>query len=202
MPPPPLSLTMASAVTMASAATPARDSSAPSVYVAGKFSEKKQAAEVAIALEARGFAVPCKWWEVESKPAARGTAESKAVGDWELSATTNTDVMVCFFTHDTYPYKGTLCEMGQALGIRAGRRATAGQRPNLVLFVTHEGKTAETTVVLRVPHVYCCDDHITIAEGAPWAAAVDDVVRIAHAAMKKQRSVEAVPRVCEDASTA
>ncbi len=121
-------------------------------YLAGCFGKKEEMREAGGAMEAAGFTLPCKWWDIEQKPAKdRTMKEHAAVGDAEIEASCKTDYFVCFLTEREYPYTGTLCELGLAIGAREMRAGST------VVVVVEEGQDAGNTLALRVPHLYKAD---------------------------------------------
>lgn len=71
--------------------------------------------------------------------------------------------------------------MGIAIGVREARwRKDTSQPSNQVIIVIQAGKTAASTMALRVPHIHTADCAIAIAVGAPWTDAVDSIVERAN----------------------
>lgn len=137
------------------------------IYVAGKFTEQDQVRDVADTLEGKGYTISKKWWELEQTDASvRSMAESRRVGLAEMEGSAICDAMLVFLTDPSYPYKGTLCEMGIALGSRYH------DPKKKVLIVTPEGASNRDYAALRVPHVYAADYWFTIKDGEPWSNVV------------------------------
>ena len=145
------------------------------IYVAGKFTEQDQVRGVADALESKGHTITKKWWELEQSDAStRSAMEARRVGLAEMEGSAACEVMVVFLTDPSYPYKGTLCEMGIALGSRFH------DPKKKVIIVTPEGASNRDYVSLRVPHVYAADHWMTIKHDDPWSAVVplvDEYIR-------------------------
>ena len=137
------------------------------IYVAGKFTEQDQVRDVADALEGKGHTISKKWWELEQSDASvRSAAESRRVGLAEKEGSATCNAMVVFLSDPVYPYKGTLCELGIALGSRHHNTS------NKIIIVTPEGASNRDYVSLRVPHVYAADHWLTIKHDEPWSSVV------------------------------
>lgn len=125
-------------------------------YLACKFNCKDQINKVAEKLEEHGHEITCKWWNIEQKKATERTfEESREVGQIEIDSILNCDYLVCFLTDSTYPYKGTLCEIGIAIG--------AGVK---VIIVIPPAANSTTHSVLQVPHLYT--QNFVVLESEVW----------------------------------
>ena len=132
--------------------------------------QQDQVRQVAEALENKGHVITKKWWEIEQANAAdRSPMESRKVGLEELEGSATCDVMVVFFTDPCYPYKGTLCELGIALG---SRYYNPGHK---IIIVTPEGANNKDYIALRVPHVYAADHWLTMRHDEPWVTVVPEI---------------------------
>lgn len=121
----------------------------PTVYLAGKFALKEKIAAVSKYLENYGYTTTTKWWEIEQKPARiRTFEEHRVVGEAEIKGILDADLVVGFLTDPTYAYRGTLAE----LGIAIGSRIKTGE-PAVVIAVP-EGGTSANIDALCVPHIY------------------------------------------------
>lgn len=137
------------------------------IYVAGKFTEQDQVRCVAATLEEKGHTISKKWWEIEqSNASTRSSTEARRVGLAETEGSATCDAMVVFLTDPAYPYKGTLCELGIALGSRYH------DPTKKIIIVTPEGASNRDYVSLRVPHVYAADHWLTIKQDEPWNTVV------------------------------
>lgn len=133
----------------------------PSFYLACKITEREKIRQVAAALEKEGHTITAKWWDFEQKsPEERSLEESVQVGLAEINGIRNSDMLICFITDPAYPYKGTLCEVGVALG--------AGVP---VVVVVPKDADARSHQALKVPHLYCAQMWIRL-ENEDWVQTV------------------------------
>ena len=95
-------------------------------YLAGKFSEGKDLLKYVNILESIGHECTHKWMEFEG-----ATREEKAIND--VKGVHNADYLIAFLTDDTYKYRGTLCEVGVALGLNTLARAAHCQ--NIKIYI-------------------------------------------------------------------
>ena len=122
------------------------------IYLAGKFSIKKEIGQLGDELEKYGIGITTKWWDIEQKDAVnRSNEESISVGTKELSGIVNADAVVAIIDDKDYGYRGTLTELGIALGnfIEKGKCLKKS-----IFLVTGKDFTNKNCGVLCVPHVY------------------------------------------------
>jgi len=84
------------------------------LYVAGKFSDKKQIKEYMNELVKLGHSITHDWTSFESENADQNKMAQSAVKDVE--AVKECDVLIAFLTDPQYAYRGTFSEIGIALG--------------------------------------------------------------------------------------
>lgn len=120
-----------------------------SFYLAGKFSEANSFRTIAQALP-DGCTVTAPWYDFEQADAAvREYSETLIVGQKELNGVISADYYVGIINDPTYPYKGTLTEMGIALGWHSAHKVDTKSR---VFLITPTTYTNTECVALRVPH--------------------------------------------------
>lgn len=120
------------------------------LYFAGKFDMKADISDAAAAAESSGCTISCKWWNIEQKDARERTfEESRSVGIAEYVGCTECDAFICFLTDREYEYRGTLAEVGLALGAKVP-----------VVIVVEVSQDNINSGALRVPHIY--------VPGAKW----------------------------------
>lgn len=114
------------------------------VYIATKYaSGKTHAANLAEYLEVHGHTITYKWWETkQTAPAERKTEESSAIGHAETCGVLEADIVLAVLNDPDYAYKGTLYELGMAVGAR-----------KKTIVITTPDASAKTHVVFRVPAV-------------------------------------------------
>ena len=106
-----------------------------------------------------------KWWLLEQKDCKEHTfEESRCVGDAEVNSIINADAFICFLTDLEYPYKGTLCELGIALGSKVP-----------VMVIVPENASNKTHKVLLVPHVYCANTWSYLPTD-DWASIIPNIM--------------------------
>ena len=120
-----------------------------SFYLAGKFAEADSFRILAQSLPS-GCTVSAPWYDFEQADAAvREYKQTVIVGQKELNGVVNADYYVGIINDPTYPYKGTLTEMGIALGWHTAHGIDTRSR---VFLITPINYTNAECVALRVPH--------------------------------------------------
>lgn len=121
----------------------------PTFYLAGKFHEASCVRALAHALPS-GCTVTAPWYDFEQTNAAwRSNSESEVIGQKELDGVVNADYYVGIINDPDYAYKGTLTEMGIALGWHTAKGTDPRTR---VFLITPTTYTNTQCVALRVPH--------------------------------------------------
>lgn len=96
------------------------------LYVAGKWSEMEWVGQRIVELQGLGYEITHDWTKVEQSD--RSKEALGRYGKFDIDGVKGSDVLVALLTDKSYPYRGTFCEIGCALG--TGRK---------VLVMTPEG---------------------------------------------------------------
>lgn len=124
------------------------------IYLAGKYSNKEIIGQLGTQLEkllGENFST-IKWWNIEqTKATERSDYESELVGELEYDGVIKSDYIFIIVDDKDYPYRGSLCELGIALG-KFNYNKTLIKKHVYVL--TKPEFTNENCGVLCVPHVY------------------------------------------------
>jgi hypothetical protein len=131
------------------------------IYLAGKFNEANNIRLVANMLPS-SVTISAPWYDFEQADAAvRGAEETFIVGKKELDGVVTADYYVGIINDSEYPYKGTLTEMGIALGWYHAHGLDLGNR---VIIITPKHFNNNNCMALRVPHTALAT-HAPIMEG-------------------------------------
>lgn len=122
------------------------------VYLAGRFPIKKEIGKLGEELEKYGVEITTKWWDIEQAHASnRSTEESTIVGTKELSGIVNADVIIAIVDDKDYAYRGTLTELGIALGNFYEKGKCIKKS---IFLITGKEFTNKNCGILCVPHIY------------------------------------------------
>lgn len=122
------------------------------IYIAGRFALKTQIGILGEQLEKKGYEMSIKWWDIEQKHASDRTHdESFDVGLAEYLGVINADYVVALVDNADYPYRGTLTELGIAMGKYATNHISEIKKRVFVL--TKPDFTNKNCSILCVPHI-------------------------------------------------
>jgi nucleoside 2-deoxyribosyltransferase len=122
------------------------------IYLAGRFSMKDKIAQLADELEKHGIQITTKWWQIEQTQAIdRSCEESQSVGEKELNGVMLADAVVAIIDDKDYAYRGTLTELGIAIG---NYRAMSKSIKKSVFLITGKDFSNKNCGILCVPHIY------------------------------------------------
>lgn len=87
------------------------------VYLASRLANGPEVEKVANALEATGeFQVTCRWWKYDLPQDARKVETLRHIGLADAQGVLEADLVVVMLTDPTYAYRGSMSELGIALG--------------------------------------------------------------------------------------
>lgn len=122
------------------------------LYLAGKFQEKDSIRAIATALPAT-HAITAPWYDFEQADAyVRSSEQSLQVGEKEMMGVVEAKYYVAIINDKQYPYKGTLTEMGIALGWNQAHGFPIKDR--VFLITPKEYAHTNLCVALHVPHTF------------------------------------------------
>lgn len=121
------------------------------IYLAGRFANKDKFRELGNKLELKGHEITCKWWDIEQTYAPnRSLDESKDVGRNELNGVINADIIIVIVDDANYPYRGTLTEVGIAMGYLVANNKEINKH---IYIICNENLTNKNCGFLCVPHI-------------------------------------------------
>jgi len=120
--------------------------------LAGRFSMKDKIARLADELEKNDIQITTKWWLIEQTEAInRSCEESQSVGEKELNGVILADAIVAIIDDKDYAYRGTLAELGIAIG---NYYANGKSIKKSVFLITGKDFSNKNCGILCVPHIY------------------------------------------------
>jgi hypothetical protein len=122
------------------------------IYIAGRFALKSQIGLLGDQLEKLGYEMSIKWWDIEQKHATvRTHDESFMVGVSEYLGVVNADYVIALIDSADYAYRGTLTELGIAMGKYINKDISKIKKHVFVL--TKTDFTNKNCGLLCVPHI-------------------------------------------------
>lgn len=122
------------------------------IYLAGRFPMKAELKKLGEELEKSGIEITMDWWNFEQKNALeRSSDESAEVGFKELMGVINADAVVAIVDDPSYAYRGTLTEIGIAMGKFASENKSIKEN---IFVLTGKEFTNKNCGLLAVPHIY------------------------------------------------
>ena len=135
----------------------------PKIYLAGKLAEAPALRALGQALERHGFEITAPWYDFDQGDLnKRSSALTKLIGMAEYDGVLCSDYYVGILNDNTYAYKGTLTEMGIALGNFAHDQDRSVNQH--IFLITPKDFTSENCVALTVPHTTLVT-HVPIMNG-------------------------------------
>lgn len=122
------------------------------LYLAGRFPIKKEIGKLGEELEKCGIEITTKWWDIEQTHSSnRSVEESTSVGTKELFGIVNADVVIAIIDDKDYAYRGTLTELGIALGNFYEKGKCIKKS---IFFITGKEFSNKNCGIMCVPHIY------------------------------------------------
>ena len=120
-----------------------------SFYLAGKFKEGMQLLTYVNELENLGMKCTHKWMLFEG-----ATRTEKAIND--VDGVSSSDFLIAFLTDEDYKYRGTMSEIGTALGFNSLARQTGHKLKKI--YVIHPADTGFTCFIHH-PDINLCTSY-------------------------------------------